>query len=571
MLLSDISQEGQTKVLIHYEIPKENFETLKSITSIDQVLDLFQRKIFIGSPEDFRNKKQSQLVNQYSLHKLVPGVSALDKLQPGNILLYPITAFRYVNSGKTSNEETTANQFSKQVSSLLSESSGVIRNIQNEVDNSLTPRMADLQEKLARFAYPQNVTNPLKAVLTIDEWLNNPKIRISQLFEEADNFELPLAAQGLGYQNIYNIIARINGLFSRMKDLHLKNPVLLIIEEPEAFTHPQLQHVFIQQIRKYIGEQAQELGLSYQLVLISHSPEIAVSAFDMDFQIVIGRAHNGTTRFINWNSLGGENGSESREKLKKLMLNYNAELLFADKIIAFEGDSERLTLGALSRKLNSDVNILSEKIALIPVGTHFNSYQKALADLEFDRILLVTDIDFPIDWSGNFSKPFFSTNENIRYLLTNQPDIHMNRLSLNLIMSEKKEFLFKKWKLLRNGQLKEMKDTSTEEFSEFEIVSEGYQSKYNFWPRTLESAMVASGEQNCDFYRKNNVLRTNICKTLIDNPYELNNIEKKLISSKMSKTDFALLSLDIIPESDFTVPRYLQEGLKWLGEHNNEE
>jgi hypothetical protein len=132
-LLSNISNNGKTTVLVKFSIPKENYQLIQNISDVNDLLNLFTRDIYIGSEDDFKNERQQYVTASNSLiHKLIPNLYNLDTIQPGNILLYPIKAFRYVDSGKESNQETTANQFSDEVTNLiLSNESG--KNALNDI------------------------------------------------------------------------------------------------------------------------------------------------------------------------------------------------------------------------------------------------------------------------------------------------------------------------------------------------------------------------------------------------------------------------------------------------------
>jgi predicted ATP-dependent endonuclease of OLD family len=560
-LLSDISNSGETIVKVKYFIPEENYEALSKITSVEQLLPLFIRKICIGSKNDFQNKTETTLAPSISIRKLLPVFKyKLDSVQPGEILLYPIMAFRYVNAGQNSNDETTANQFSSKILRLLSSNPEIKESfdrIQDKVNSITNSPMSSFQDELKEFAYPKDPEHPLQAILTIDEWLQNPKIRIAQTFNELSKFELPLKAQGLGYQNIYNILARITFLFTKMTELDLHNPVIIAIEEPEAFTHPQLQHVFIQQIREFVKKNSKSMGISYQLIIISHSPEIAVSAFEMNFQIVVGRKKDKVTKFINWDSLGKAD-TVARTKLKKLILNYNAELLFADKLIAYEGNAERLIFSSIIRK--EAPSLLGEKVAYLPVGTSFRNLQSALADLKFEKILLITDIDFKMNSNGTpqMQEGITTTNKNIQYLFNCPLSDSLNKIKLDALYNKKEEFLCEYCKLLTN----KVDHVDNPHEADFAIFSEGYNKTFKFWPRTLESALVTASKKNVDLYNHANLLKKDAVEKLNSYPFIVNHVEDELLTQK--KADFALNSLELISKEGYAVPSYLKEGLHWL-------
>lgn len=405
-LLSDIADKGETQIEIFNYLPEDRLPKLSGLKSTKELPDLFECGARIGTPTDFKDGT-TRTISFHEARKMIPQFRDPENTKVGELLIYPISAFRYVQTGENSNEQITADQFSSELMTALKDEKDTLEKIQQDVDENLKPKMSKLEDKLDSFAYPKVDGAPIKATLTIDEWLENPQLRIGQTFDDLPGFELPLSSQGLGYQNIYNIIARISNLFMKLSESQSGVPVTIVIEEPEAFTHPQLQHVFIQKIAKHIDKYAQDFDIHYQLVIISHSHEVAVSALDsLDFKLVIGRQHNSETRFLNWSELGGtsEEATQSRAKLKKLMLNYNAELLFSDKLIAYEGDGERLLLGSLSRAIKRQTReTTGDKVAWIPVGTHFEGYQCALADLLFDKILLITDNDY--DKKNGYENP----------------------------------------------------------------------------------------------------------------------------------------------------------------------
>lgn len=562
--LSNIKSAGETLLQITFSIPEENYELLKKVSQVKELLDLFEKKITIGSPEEFLSGNETILPSKYSLNNFLPRIhSNFSKVQKGEIIMFPIMAFRFVDSGKFGNQGATESQFSEKVSTMISKDKQVEKvfsDLQTQIDTKVAPKMTALQFDLEHFAYPSDPENPIKAILTIDEWFDNPQVRISQTFGKLSGFELPLNSQGLGYQNIYNIIARISASFSQMEHLEIKNPIFFVIEEPEAFTHPQLQHIFIQQISDFIKKQSIKLNIPYQLTIISHSPEMAISAIELNFELVIGRQINNVTSFINWESLGDEKGI-SREKFKKLMLNYNAEMLFADKLIAYEGNAEKIILSSIIR--NNIPKLMSEKIAFIPVGTSFHNYESVISDLHYEKILLITDIDYKISDSWNIgtelqkNQPIRTTNANLKYLFDNS-DEKLTKLNLTEFIktSEAEGYIYKLKSLSSSGQ-RTMNSTNN-----FMVVTQGWNSLYNFLPRTLESAMVTNSLENINLYIKENLVKSDILTNIDSQAFELNDVENNLL--KKGKADFALQSLDIISDRNFKTPTYLLEGLKWL-------
>lgn len=102
-----------------------------------------------------------------------------------------------------------------------------------------------------------------------------------------DDHKLPEHYNGLGYMNLISMIFEIEILvqeFKRDKDQYPADINLLFIEEPEAHTHPQMQYIFIKNIKKLLKEGIKGTDGSkrpLQYIITTHSSHI-VSDSDFD-------------------------------------------------------------------------------------------------------------------------------------------------------------------------------------------------------------------------------------------------------------------------------------------------
>ena len=91
---------------------------------------------------------------------------------------------------------------------------------------------------------------------------------------------LPEHYNGLGYMNLISMIFEIEMLMSRLRRSIKEKPAainLLFIEEPEAHTHPQMQYVFIKNIKDLLRQnRLREDGvvIHLQSVITTHSSHI---------------------------------------------------------------------------------------------------------------------------------------------------------------------------------------------------------------------------------------------------------------------------------------------------------
>ena len=225
------------------------------------------------------------------------------------------------------------------------------------------------------------------------------------LYYRHDDSLLPETYNGLGYLNLYGIIFEIETLMADIKN----DPAdinLIYIEEPESHTHPQLQYIFIKNIKDLLKEHNDELKKSWdigciQTLITTHSSHI-VSDCNFD-DLIYFKRDAGTVISKAFNSLKEEYGEDQLGfKFVKQYLTLNSsELFFADKVICIEGDTERILLPRMMQKvdISNSLNqnsmimpLLSQNISIIETGAHSQVFRK-LFDFLGIKVLIITDID----------------------------------------------------------------------------------------------------------------------------------------------------------------------------------
>lgn len=159
-----------------------------------------------------------------------------------------------------------------------------------------------------------------------------------------------IAATGLGYANLL-YIAMIVLQLVRAKDSDL---TLLLVEEPEAHLHPQLQLVLLD----FLHDQAQSSGQSddvtqpggkVQVVVTTHSPVLASTVSILNV-VVVARDSDGAdwcTKVTAIRDLGLKD--TDRRKIDRYLNSTRAALLFARDVVLVEGIAEMLVLPALAQ------------------------------------------------------------------------------------------------------------------------------------------------------------------------------------------------------------------------------
>lgn len=236
-----------------------------------------------------------------------------------------------------------------------------------------------------------------------------------------------VASTGLGYANLL-YIAMIVLQLARAEDSDL---TLLLVEEPEAHLHPQLQLVllnFLQQQANRTRTPETETDDPYspetdgsvlvagerpasgfvQVIVTTHSPVLA-STVSTENVVVIARAPAETT---DWStkatalkSLGLK--PTDRRKIDRYLTSTRAQLLFARDVILVEGVAEMVLLPALAAYHLADpaqptitraaLQRQFRSTTIISVeGVDFEPYLSVLLDGEHprvDRVVVVTDGD----------------------------------------------------------------------------------------------------------------------------------------------------------------------------------
>ncbi len=227
---------------------------------------------------------------------------------------------------------------------------------------------------------------------------------------------LPENYNGLGYMNLISMIFEIKILlheFQREKEEKPSDINLLFIEEPEVHTHPQMQYVFINNIKDLLENRQQRrdgVTWSLQTILSTHSAHI-VSESEFEKIKYFKREKDGIIS-KNLKDLKNKESDQSYKFLKQYLTLHRAELFFADKAIFIEGDTERILLPAIMKKLDQEflaeelrlLPLLSQNISIIEVGAYSHIFEKFI-DFIGIKSLIITDID-SVDKKGKKCQVF---------------------------------------------------------------------------------------------------------------------------------------------------------------------
>ncbi|RZK16842.1 MAG: ATP-dependent endonuclease, partial [Flavobacterium sp.] len=221
---------------------------------------------------------------------------------------------------------------------------------------------------------------------------------------------LPEKYNGLGYQNLISMVFKLirfrdewMQVGKSLKEIHTEEDVefqplhLILVEEPEAHLHAQVQQVFIRKayevLRRHhlLGDKNQ---FTTQLVVSTHSSHIAHEVNFTSLRYFKRQsASTGcvpTSTVINLSETFGKDDDTTKFAIRYLKTTH-CDLFFADAAIIIEGPAERMLVPHFI-KLHYPV-LASCYISILEIGgSHAHKLRPLIEDLGL-MTLVITDID----------------------------------------------------------------------------------------------------------------------------------------------------------------------------------
>ncbi|MDU4855623.1 MAG: AAA family ATPase [Clostridioides difficile] len=431
------------------------------------------------------------------------------------------------------------------------------------------------------------------------------------LYDDNSHY-LPESYNGLGYLNLISMIFEIETLLSEFrkdnkKEMKPADVNLLFIEEPEAHTHPQMQYIFIKNIKDILREGSDgsdgNKNFELQTIITTHSSHI-VSECEFDDIKYFKRNSFNSIESKNLKLLEIEYGKEKEmgkthfKFLKQYLTLNRAEIFFADKVILIEGDTERILIPAMMKKIdevysNNDdsLPLLSQNISIIEVGNYSQIFDKFIAFIGI-KSLIITDIDAcklidDKDDNGEVKKNKDGTDKQKGQAVPVKDSTYTSNGALKHYYKKKIE------NYLRNGLVKEIdylknldnKDKIlVKENGEWTMSPDGYlmivyqveevnEDGESYNARSFEDAFFHINRKliinNKDGFKslKNISYFDKIEPSTGNHIYESYMLAENCIQSKPSFAMDVLLnsvSNDKSNYSNWEIPKYIKDGLLWL-------
>lgn len=523
------------------------------------------------------------------LHKEDQELSELNMEIDGNPLngLIKIHTINAQRGFSDANSDNTESNNSKSLSSQLRSY------YDKHLNPSIEPNEKDLEalEKLneAQSTFDKNLTSSFEAPLKELSDLNypgfgNPEITLISLIKATDGLDhdsavrynleaglsLPEKYNGLGYQNLISMVFKL----IRFRDEWMKKgknllddkniePIhLVLIEEPEAHLHAQVQQVFIKKaydiLRAHVNL-GKNVDFTTQLVISTHSSYIAHQKFESlrYFKRNI-LSTTPTSEVLSIKSVFNSTIQEEKETEKFVIRYLNTthnDLFFADAAILVEGPAERMLIPHFIKNHHDVLD--SCYITILEIGGSHAHRLKPLIEKLGLATLIITDLDSQEKYTDTSKNP-----PKDKYIKC-QPQLGVDQITNNDTL--------KKW----NPNLTKVDDLIKLKFENKLLkgypIRVAYQTEIDLtgtkvYPYTFEDALVL---ENIDKF-KVITATSGLLKKMVE---AANNEDKKVAafevyesinSNGVKKAEFALDVLYFEEPKNLKVPNYIKEGLVWL-------
>ncbi len=387
---------------------------------------------------------------------------------------------------------------------------------------------------------------------------------------------LPEQYNGLGYQNLISMVFKL----MRFRDdwmqvgkagkraLTEKTEVsfpplhLVLVEEPEAHLHAQVQQVFIRKaydILRNHDDLKAKANLATQLVVSTHSSHIAheckFSSLRYFRRLPAQKGVNEVpiATVVNLSEVFGEK-EETQRFVTRYLKTTHCDLFFADAAILVEGPAERMLIPHFIRKHFGELN--QSYITVLEIGgSHAHRLQPLINHLGLIT-LVITDLDASDPTSHNSVPPVRGQNLVTRNAtLKNwfpQKELVDELIDLKFEQKIKKDDQFYSVRVAYQCPVKVNLNTESK-------VEEALSN-------TFEDALVFENISIFKDLEGSGLIKK--FKDAIKNAKSSADLECIMFDDLKTgkKAEFALEMLDLKEHNQLNVPTYIKEGLSWLQE-----
>lgn len=356
---------------------------------------------------------------------------------------------------------------------------------------------------------------------------------------QTGDYYLSESSQGLGYSNLIYIHLQL------VKYKKTIDPLIVnffVIEEPESHMHPQMQNVFAQYLFKYYEEEYHMQGL-----LTTHSHEVVRTASISQLR-VLRQSSSFKCELFDLHEFCDILQAVPEKSLLEFYDWFYAinfpDIVFADKIILYEGDTERMLIKSVLQSAEFEP-LRNQYVSFVQVGGAYGYNYRSIIDFLRIKSVIVTDLDY--------DKDVLTESEILSSCTTNST---INQFAASTISnpSPTVQMLYE-WK------------QRSKPIVINETICLAFQGREDGFARTLEEAMLAKRygvtvleTQNQNVWKKHQ--KEDGLKFVVPRDGECN-IRSIVSHTSKTKTDF-MYSVILNNLTEAMLPNYIKEALLWL-------
>lgn len=554
---------------------ENNFFTIKAIIKLKYELDSRLKNDYISEMNSVNSYNEfMQILKKYEENYEINFYNCTSNEIIEKKKIKNIFNIEYVDANRDV-EDITINT-KKYVKDKINKSKNSIRELSNSIDKIIKFKLKNVSDSINKDIEKDQkqigVSNGKNNFVSSFEFNSDfTDFFKYELQNDQFNYLLPLDSNGLGYNNLIYIRNAMN-----LKQEDEFN--LLLIEEPEAHLHPNMQYKLI----KYIEYYRKNNENFNQVFITTHSSNVTASA-NLDNIILINYIissniqpnvisvnikNNFMSDYIkkNYNILIEQNTLYSyKNYLQKFLDVTRSDLLFAEKVILVEGISEKIYVPHIFEEKYQDT-FINNYISIIEVGgITFNNFLPLFIGTN-KKVLCISDVDYEFDGDENFQNHYDDAKE--KKLKEMGINNYKNLLNIYFCTQKKGGSTFEKEIFIENYEsncidllklafpnqtLKNLiidyeKEIKTFEFWENE--AEGIINDKRIWKGIGELVKKFQSYSSNSNLNKKDLVKYFLCELFY-----------KYIKNK--KGDF---SLTMCLNNWIQFPSYILEGLKWLKE-----
>ncbi|WP_372356333.1 AAA family ATPase [Xanthomonas sp. NCPPB 3443] len=310
---------------------------------------------------------------------------------------------------------------------------------QRDLDKKIHEAIADSVEEVKQLGYP-GLHDPQEIrfrtrIQTADLLDHGTAVQYSMQKESLEEL-LPEHSIGLGYQNLQSLSYQLVSFkAARLKpDKGSPAPVhLVMIEEPEAHLHVQVQRIFPDKAHKLISPTgADASALKSQLLISTHSSHLA-HAEDFDRLRYVRRVAKSaassmpTTEIVNLGQVFGDD-KKTRQFAERYFRVQHTDLLFANAAIFVEGVAERMLIPLFMERDFKELN--GRYVSFLDIGGSHAHRLKPLVEKLRIPTVIITDVDPCEEQDGKPKKNGEPTKRLVAVANTGQAGLHCGNPTL---------------------------------------------------------------------------------------------------------------------------------------------